>query len=195
MYYLNYEHTGLCKQFYHLLHFVILLVISPQRLMNRKSRTFTENGLLLHWRIRWIYSRRNDTLLQIFTSPSVWECPQITFTLSFCSKAMVVLEVCLGLLSCWNTVLRPSLRREGIMLCFSMSQYMLPFMVPSMNCSSPVLTALMQPQTMTLPPPCLTVGKTHLSLFTSPGCHHTCLTPSEPTTFILVSSDHMTWFQ
>ncbi len=77
----------------------------------------------------------------------------ITFTLS-------VLEVCLGSLSCWNTALRPSLRREGIMLCFSMSQYMLAFMVPSMNCSSPVPAALMQPQTMTLPPPYLTVGKT-----------------------------------
>ncbi len=55
-------------------------------------------------------------------------------------------------LSCWNTALRPSLRREGIMLCFSMSQYMLAFMVPSMKCSSPVPAALMQPQTMTLPP-------------------------------------------
>ncbi len=33
----------------------------------------------------------------------------ITFTLSFFSKAVVVLEVCLGSLSCWNTALRPSL--------------------------------------------------------------------------------------
>ncbi len=47
-------------------------------------------------------------------------------------------------LSCWNTALQPRLRREGIMLCFSMSQYMLAFMVPSMNCSSLVLAALMQ---------------------------------------------------
>ncbi len=109
----------------------------------------------------------------------------ITFTLSFFSKAVVVvmLEYCPAL---------PSLRREGIMLCFSMSQYRLAFMVPSMNCSSPVLAALMQPQTMTLPPPCLTVGKTHLSLYSSPGCHHTRLTPSEPNKFILVSSDHRT---
>ncbi len=61
----------------------------------------------------------------------------ITFTLIFFSKAVVILEVCLGLLSCWNTALWPSLRREGIMLRFSMSQYMLAFMVPSMNCSSP----------------------------------------------------------
>ncbi len=66
------------------------------------------------------------------------DAPQITFTLSFFSKAVVILEVCLGSLLCWNTALRPSLRREGIMLCFSMSQYMLAFMVPSMNCSSPV---------------------------------------------------------
>ncbi len=112
------------------------------------------------------------------------DAPQITFTLSFFCKAVVVLEVCLGLLSCWNTALQPSLRREGIMLCFSMSQYMLAFMVPSMNCCSPVPAALMQPQTMTLPPPCLTVGKTHLSLYSSPGCRHTRLTPSEPNKII-----------
>ncbi len=122
------------------------------------------------------------------------DAPQITFTLSFLNKTVVVLEVCLGLL-CWNTALRSSLRREGIFLCFSMSQYMLAFMVPSMNCSSPVPAALMQPQTMTLPPPCLTVGKTQLSLYSSPGCRHTRLTPSEPNKFILVSLDHRTWFQ
>ncbi len=76
------------------------------------------------------------------------DAPQINFTLSFFSKAVVILEVCLGLL-CWSTALQPSLRREGIMLCFSMSQYMLTFRVPSMNCSSPVPAALMQSQTMT----------------------------------------------
>ncbi len=66
---------------------------------------------------------------------------------------------------------------------------MLAFMVPSISCSSPVPAALMQPQTMTLPPPCLTVGKTHLSLYSSPGCHHTCLTPSEQ---ISLSWSHQT---
>ncbi len=95
------------------------------------------------------------------------DAPQITCTLTFFSKAVVILEVCLGSLSCWNTALRPRLRREGIMLCFSMSLYKLAFMVPSMNYSSPVPAALMQPQTMTLPPPCLSVGKTHLSLYSS----------------------------
>ncbi len=95
----------------------------------------------------------------------------VTFTLSFVSQAVVVLEVCFRSSSCCNTALRPSLRREGIMLCFSLSQYMLAFMVPLMNCSSPVPAALMHPQTMTHQPPCLTVGKTHS--YCSPGCRHT----------------------
>ncbi len=104
-----------------------------------------------------------------------------------CSRMTIKLNLNLSL-SCWNTALRP-----GIMLCFSMSQYMLPFMVPSMNCRSQVPAALIQPQTMTLSPPCLIVGKTHLSLYSSSGCRHTHLTPSEPNMFILVSSDHRTW--
>ena len=69
----------------------------------------------------------------------------ITFTLSLFSKAMVVLEVCLGSLSCWNTALRPSFWREGIMLYCSISQYMLEFMFPSMKYNSPTHAALMQP--------------------------------------------------
>ncbi len=44
------------------------------------------------------------------------DAPQITFILSFFSKAVFIFESCLGLLSCWNTALRPSLRREGVML-------------------------------------------------------------------------------
>ncbi len=140
-------------------------------------------GVLLHDNIMEMVDDRD---LALFHLPFE-DAPEITFTLSFFTKAGVVLEVCLGSL-CWNTALRPSLWREGIMLCFSVSQYILAFMVPSMNCSSPVPAALIQ--TMTLPPPCLTVGKTHLSLYSSPGCRHTRLTPSEPNKFILVSSDH-----
>ncbi len=124
---------------------------------------------LLHDDITELVDARDFALLHL----PFEDASHITFTLSFFSKAVVVLEVCLGSFSCWNTALWSSLRREGIMLCFSTSQYMFAFMVPSMNCSSPVPAALMQPQTMTLPPPCLTVGKTHLSLYSSPGCRHT----------------------
>ena len=46
---------------------------------------------------------------------------------------------------CWNTALLPSFWREGIMLCCSISQYMLEFMFPSMKYNSPTPEALMQP--------------------------------------------------
>ena len=69
----------------------------------------------------------------------------ITFIHGLFSKAMVVLEVCLGSLSGWNTVLLSSFWREGIMLCSSISQYMLEFIYPSMKYNSPTLAALMQP--------------------------------------------------
>jgi len=39
------------------------------------------------------------------------------------------------------------------MFCFRMSQYMLEYMFPSMKLSSPVPAAIMQTQTMMLPPP------------------------------------------
>ncbi len=86
----------------------------------------------------------------------------ITFTLSFFSKAVVILEVCLGsffMLEYCPAAQSPKGRGScSASVCHN--SYMLAFMVPSMNCSSPLPAALMQPQTMTLPPPCLTVGKT-----------------------------------
>ncbi len=94
----------------------------------------------------------------------------ITFTISFSSKAVVILAVCLGVV----VMLENSFWREGIIFCFRMSQYMLESMFPSMNRSSPVPAVLMQPQTMMLPPPCLTEGKTQFSWYSSPGCCHTC---------------------
>ncbi len=92
-------------------------------------------------------------------------------------------------------MLENSSGREGIIFCFRMSQYMLESMFPSMNRSSPVPAVLMQPQTMKLPPPCLTVGKTQYSWYSSPGHRHTCWTPSESNKFTLDSLDHRTWFQ
>ncbi len=74
---------------------------------------------LLHDNITELVDVRDLALLHL----PFEDAPQMTFTLSFFSKAVVVLELSLGSLSCCNTALRPSLRREGIMLCFSMSQH------------------------------------------------------------------------
>ncbi len=67
---------------------------------------------------------------------------------------------------------------------------MLESMFPSMNCISPVPAVVMQPQTMILPPPCLTVGKAQFYWSSSPGRRHTCWTPSESNKFTLDSPDH-----
>ncbi len=75
-------------------------------------------------------------------------------SITFRRKAVVVLVV----------MLENSFWREGIIFCFRMSPYMLESMFPSMNRSSPVPAVVMQPQTMMLPPPCLTVGKAQFSL-------------------------------
>ncbi len=83
----------------------------------------------------------------------------ITFT--YISKAVVILAVCLGSLLCSKTAFRPSFWNEGIIFSFRMSQYMLESMFPWMNHSFPVPTVVIQPKTMMLPPPCLTVGKTY----------------------------------
>ena len=113
----------------------------------------------------------------------------ITFTLSLFSKVVVVLEVCLGSLSCWNTALRPSFWRRGS--CSAAVFHSTNWS----SCFPPTPAALMQPQTMTFPSPCLTVGMTHLPLYPSPGRRHTCLEPSEPNKLIFISSDHRKWFQ
>ncbi len=89
----------------------------------------------------------------------------ITFTLSFFSKAVVVilLEYCPAAQSPKggdHALLQYVRVHVGIH--GSLNEH-----------SFPVTAALLQPQTMTFPPPCLTVGKTHLSLYSSPGCRHT----------------------
>ncbi len=96
----------------------------------------------------------------------------ITFT--FSSKAVVILAVCL---LCWKTVSEwraSSSASECHSTCWNPC-------FPSMNRSSPVQAVVMQPQTMMLPPPFLTIGKAQFSWYSSPGCcqtRHTCGTPS-----------------
>ena len=153
-----------------------------------------------HWNVIPLL---HDGVAKLCTSTFRMRIPQrcsvgfksITLTLSLFGKAVIILEVWLESLSCWNTILRPSFWREGIMLCCSISQYMLEFIFASMKCDSPTPAALMQPQIMTFPPLCLTEGMTHLSLYSSPVRRHSCLKPSEPNKLIFISSDHRTWFQ
>ena len=69
----------------------------------------------------------------------------MTFTFDFFRNAVVILEVCLGSLSCWNTAVRPSFLRKGFIFCIKMPQYILESMIPSMNRISLVPAALIYP--------------------------------------------------
>ncbi len=70
-----------------------------------------------------------------------------------------------GILPCGH-----SLWREGIMLCFSMSQYMLAFMVPSMNCSSAVPASTHAAPDHDTPTTMLDCRQDTLVFVLSPGC-------------------------
>ncbi len=93
----------------------------------------------------------------------VWRHTWPIHHLQLHQQVSVILTVCLGWLLCWKTAVQHSFWREGIIFCFRMSQCMLESMFPSINRSSPVPAVLMQPQTMMLPPPWLTVGKAQFS--------------------------------
>ena len=68
-------------------------------------------------------------------------------------------------------------------------------MVVSMNCIVPVLLAVIEPHSITLPPPCLTVGVKCWVSSADPGFRQTICLPSDPNRLILVSSVNITLFQ
>ena len=83
-----------------------------------------------------------------------------TFILFLLSHSEVDLLVCFGSLSCCITQLRLSFRSrtDGWTFSFRIFWERAEFMVPSIMASRPGPEAAKQPQTITLPPPCLTVG-------------------------------------
>ncbi len=76
----------------------------------------------------------------------------------FLSHSFVVLAVCLGSLSCWNTHPRPIFNALAGFNALALALYMAPSIVPFMRCNCPVPLAEKHPQSIMFPPPCLTVG-------------------------------------
>ncbi len=120
---------------------------------------------------------------------------RITFTLSFFSKAVVILEVVFGGRYVGNTALRPVSEGRGSCSASVCHSTCCHSWFPQMNCRLPSADSTHAAPDHDTPTTMLDVGKTHLSLYSSSGCRHTRLTPSEPKKFILVSSDYRTWFQ
>ncbi len=109
------------------------------------------------------------------------------------SHSLVALAVCLGSLSCWKTQPWPIFNAltEGRRLLAKIPRYMAPSNLPSIRCSRPVPFAEKHPQSMMFPPPCFTVGMVFLGLYSS--FLQTWRVEFIPKSFILVSSDHMTF--
>ncbi len=108
--------------------------------------------------------------------------------------SLVALAVCLGSLSCWKTQPRPIFNAltEIRRLLAKISRYMAPSILPSIQCSRPVPFAEKHPQSMMFPPPCFTVGMVFLGLYSSFSLQ-TRRVEFIPKSYILVSSDHMTF--
>ncbi len=82
------------------------------------------------------------------------------------------------LLSCWNTTLWPSLRREGILLCFSMSQICWLSWFPQWTVAPQCGSTHAAPDHDT-PTTMLDCRQDHIVFVLSPGCRHTRLITSE----------------
>ncbi len=72
-------------------------------------------------------------------------------------------------------------------------RYMAPSILPSIRCSRPDPFAEKQPQSMMFLPPCFTVGMAFLGLYSSLFFLQTRRVEFIPKSYILVSSDHMTF--
>lgn len=83
----------------------------------------------------------------------------------------------------------------GVNLLSRIEQYCLASILPSTMATFPTPAQVMQPQTMMLPLPNLTVSWQRRSESPSDFETHTQFWPSEPIRFILVSSDQITRFQ
>ncbi len=73
------------------------------------------------------------------------------------------------------------------------SRYMAPSILPSIRCCRPIPFAEKHPQSMVFPPPCFTVGVMFLGLYSSFFFLQTRRVGFIPKSYILVSSDHMTF--
>ena len=115
----------------------------------------------------------------------------------FLRDSFVVLAVCFWSLSCWKTHPRPifSALTEGRRLSPKISQYMAPFILPSIWWSHPVPLDEEHPQSIRFPPPCFTVGMVFFRLYSAFLFLQTRQVELMLNSSILVPSDHITFSQ
>ncbi len=113
------------------------------------------------------------------------------------SHSFVARAVCLGSLSCWKTQPRFIFNAlaDGRRFSLKISWYMAPFILSFTQISRPGPFAEKQPQSMMFPPPCFTVGMVFFGCNSAFFLLQTRQVEFLPKSYILVSSDHMTFSQ
>ncbi len=113
------------------------------------------------------------------------------------SHSFVARAVCLGSLSCWKTQPRFIFNAlaDGRRFSLKISRYMAPFILSFTQISRPGPFAEKQPQSMMFPPPCFTVGMVFFGCNSAFFLLQTRQVEFLPKSYILVSSDHMTFSQ
>ncbi len=113
------------------------------------------------------------------------------------SHSFVARAVCLGSLSCWKT--QPhfifNALADGRRFSLKISRYTAPFILSFTQISRPGPFAEKQPQSMMFPPPCFTVGMVFFGCNSAFFLLQTRQVEFLPKSYILVSSDHMTFSQ
>ncbi len=118
------------------------------------------NSVTLEGFQAWKDCLRSRHSSSIGFKPGLWLGHSKTLLLFFLCHSEVDLLLCLGSLSRFITQVRLSLRSQtdGRTFFFRIFWLSAEFMVPSIMASHPGPEAAKQTQTITLPPPCLTVG-------------------------------------
>ncbi len=153
---------------------------------------------VMFWGCRW--ATRTFNSLQRFSMglrSGDWLGHSRTLKCFLRSHSFVARAVCLGSLSCWKTQPRFIFNAlaDGRRFSLKISRYMAPFILSFTQISRPGPFAEKQPQSMMFPPPCFTVGMVFF------GCNsvffllQTRQVEFLPKSYILVSSDHMTFSQ
>ena len=118
--------------------------------------------------------------------------------LLFLNCSLAFLQACSGSLSCWKITCDGALCKYPMLSIRSSYKILVqrsPSILPSILHAHPVPSQDMHPQTITEPPPYLSVPSTSLSVRPSPGNLWAHFLPSELNLLILVSSKKITFFR
>ncbi len=153
---------------------------------------------VMFWGCRWA-TRTSKLPPKIFYGVEIWRLarPLQDLEMLLTKPLLRCRAVCLGSLSCWKTQPRFIFNAlaDGRRFSLKISRYMAPFILSFTQISRPGPFAEKQPQSMMFPPPCFTVGMVFFGCNSAFFLLQTRQVEFLLKSYILVSSDLMTFSQ